>query len=985
MGAVTLDERRIQAHLGASLGGVEQVWNGIRGDVLEAILKDTGPARGGGDIDTEAERLMETVVGARMGAPSRDLAAFTSALLRRIYISPASVDFDVAQHMVRSALGENGLLSELHEQLLIMTVDRHTIQEEAQQLGEWAHSGLVLDAAAGALRTRTLRLLGVATDAAEPPWRQRLGLSLAKACAQKLGAALIDFDYFDNTRAPGPNTYLLDQRRQRGARMAMSDASDALTGRLMGAASTTLAAARHAQRRAVSEAIVGAPVGKPSSNDPAGMSAACPLMPGGKADDESRRLLVTAAAPAGTASATVIPPEWGVGVVGSEVAPFFVGSALRALHQSSELEPCSHCAMGACYIDTVVQLADQAPVIFYAGERPAGRYRAQEGDGPIVFPESAHAGAASVGEVPTVADEADIRREQARHRGKGYRVYPHEYPLTQDEQARLRRDLAELLASGRAELISPLSVLQPGGIAGAMRAAYPHVISPVFYAYRHRYCDEADLTAAFQGDPAATAAYFAARGEAMVDGAVRIAAKEGRHDDVLARDLVRAMASAVKDSKPRLVFDYGPNNRAGTGWPMAMPSPQDIFSMVDVGYWVASADVKNGFHHVRMHPHDRAYKAFAGAGYLLQPTRLMFGLRQAPALFCTLTAEVVALCRRWADRKHAGQGIRFVCYVDDIFIIAPTRGACEAGVEVLKAVGERVGMLLSEAKMRAPAQRAIPVLGLELDTIDMVVSIPQAKRYRNLVLLHTALAAARRGVVFPVELLRKLAGLLTHCTSVLWDGVMWLAPLWCAAASSDAQLSLAERPLLVAALEEWATLMADSSRARAPILASPAAQGGMPWVTSRSDASGDVGFALAVGGIALWGTWKEAARLRPGSDGSIGQLELYPLLLLELLAGDLLDGFFYRPLLDNVSDVFCLLKGHTDDQAAQPLLTAILGLSRSPAGAGIGGEPACGHAVLPGWSPREVNQFGDDGSKAESPHKAKAVVAAYLRAPIGRT
>lgn len=143
----------------------------------------------------------------------------------------------------------------------------------------------------------------------------------------------------------------------------------------------------------------------------------------------------------------------------------------------------------------------------------------------------------------------------------------------------------------------------------------------------------------------------------------------------------------------------------------------------------------------------------------------------------------------------------------------------------------------------------------------------------------------------------------------------------------------------------------------------------------------------------LWGLWKPEARLlqhprqparRQADAGpplpmSIGALELYPLLLLELLAGDLLAGLFWQAQTDNLGNVFSVLKGHTDDTAAQPYLTALLGLTRRQTAPGQDPSGTGGHMLVMSWLPREFNELSDDGSKSSDAATAMAVAAMYLK------
>lgn len=129
-----------------------------------------------------------------------------------------------------------------------------------------------------------------------------------------------------------------------------------------------------------------------------------------------------------------------------------------------------------------------------------------------------------------------------------------------------------------------------------------------------------------------------------------------------------------------------------------------------------------------------------------------------------------------------------------------------------------------------------------------------------------------------------------------------------------------------------------------------------------SDASGDVGFGINMGPMVIHGTWTESI----AASKSIGMKELYPLVVLSALAGDLLAPFTWSPTTDNLPNVFGMLKGHSNDKEARPWLASLLAL-----------QSMNKYLVIPGWCPRRANQFMDDVSKVATALEVCAVVERY--------
>ena len=82
--------------------------------------------------------------------------------------------------------------------------------------------------------------------------------------------------------------------------------------------------------------------------------------------------------------------------------------------------------------------------------------------------------------------------------------------------------------------------------------------------------------------------------------------------------------------------------------------------------WLTSIDVADAYPHVLIHPEDRRYVRFIWEGVHYQFRAVCFGLASAPRMFTKIMRPIMALLR--------AAGIRSVVYLDDIFLMAPSRG-----------------------------------------------------------------------------------------------------------------------------------------------------------------------------------------------------------------------------------------------------------------------------------------------------------------------
>ena len=554
---------------------------------------------------------------------------------------------------------------------------------------------------------------------------------------------------------------------------------------------------------------------------------------------------------------------------------------------------CLHCDAGDCAVAHVAALATAQPVIFYPGQRPS------------------------------------VKREPPE---------PRVYPLSEKEVRMQGEEVQKLWACGRASL-----------------AEAPLWSSPTFFAYKSSFAPSLEWAEAELATPG-VAARVEARVEASLAGCDE-GTRAGRPPGAGA--IAAALGAQATTDKGRLVFDYSSLNEKGVAWPFALCGLGEIARMVHTGDWIASVDISAGYHRARTHERDRPYLTFARLGVemrVLEPNVVMFGLRQAPAAFSTITAEVVATAAR-RIRRALGEscGIRLAVYIDDIFVIGSTKDLTERALAVLREHCGAVGAVLKEAKMRPPSQDA-PVRGMRIDTVRGEVYLPADKRYSMLFLASFLIAVAARGWALPVAPLQKLTGKLSHFVTVYERGRPHLAPLYDACERAPVGTSA-----VVDALTYFRGVLSGGSRAGAFTAPLPNAPGAPPGVLSYSDAAGDVGCSINMGPIVIWARWRVEKR---DQRVSIGAKEMYPLVLLQECAGDLLALFDWCPRTDNLPNVFSMLKGHTDDAQLRPWLAALL----------VG---RAGRRTVPGWEPRDYNAFMDGGSKAETVEAVRACMREF--------
>ena len=169
--------------------------------------------------------------------------------------------------------------------------------------------------------------------------------------------------------------------------------------------------------------------------------------------------------------------------------------------------------------------------------------------------------------------------------------------------------------------------------------------------------------------------------------------------------------------------------------------------------------IASAYRMVPVHPGDRSLLAVQWAGKIFFDTRLQFGLCLARKIFMAVADALQWIFRKW--------GVTWVAYyLDDYITIgSPRPRACKQNFEVMLSCCQRLGVPVSVEKCAGPSSKIV-FLGFELDTISMVVRLPEEKMQRIKLLVQKWMgrrACRKRD-------LESLLGHLQHAASVICPG-----------------------------------------------------------------------------------------------------------------------------------------------------------------------------------------------------------------------
>ena len=181
------------------------------------------------------------------------------------------------------------------------------------------------------------------------------------------------------------------------------------------------------------------------------------------------------------------------------------------------------------------------------------------------------------------------------------------------------------------------------------------------------------------------------------------------------------------------------------------------------GTLLAKIDIKSAYRLISVHPEDRPLLGLQWQGSVYIDRKLPFGLRSAPKIF-----NCVADALEWCFRQAGVSNIDH--YLDDFITFGPPGSAtCSCNLEIIKSVSEKLGVPLASEKEEGPTTR-ITFLGIQIDTVEGVLALPNEKRLR----IQQELTRWEGRRWCKRRELESLIGLLHHATQVVRPGRSFL-------------------------------------------------------------------------------------------------------------------------------------------------------------------------------------------------------------------
>ncbi len=232
------------------------------------------------------------------------------------------------------------------------------------------------------------------------------------------------------------------------------------------------------------------------------------------------------------------------------------------------------------------------------------------------------------------------------------------------------------------------------------------------------------------------------------------------------------MAAIPKpDGDVRLIHDCSRpigavNDYCSTDWKQTCSRVDGAAAHMNNGCFFAKVDLKSAYRSVNVSTCSQKVTGFRwnfnGEYVYLSDTKLPFGSKLSPGIFHRLTQAV----RRMMARKGYDH---IVVYLDDFLIISDTQQECAAALNCLIQLLRKLGFSIHWGKVVDPTRR-ITFLGIELDSIEMSLRLPQEKLMKLKCELKDTLMRKRA----TKRQLQSLAGRLSWAAGVVRGGRVFL-------------------------------------------------------------------------------------------------------------------------------------------------------------------------------------------------------------------
>ena len=359
------------------------------------------------------------------------------------------------------------------------------------------------------------------------------------------------------------------------------------------------------------------------------------------------------------------------------------------------------------------------------------------------------------------------------------------------------------------------------------------------------------------------------------------------------------------DGSLRIILNLKELNQSVEYLHFKMDSIKVVLSHVTKGCFMASLDLKQAYHSVKIHEQYQKYLKFQWDNDLYQFTCYPNGLASCPRKFTKLMKVPLSTLRE--------QGHLVIGYLDDFFFKAKNKARCRESIIAAIKLLQRLGFTIHSEKSELDPVTRIIFLGFIIDSISMTVTLTDEKKEKLLKLINETLA---KGSVKIRQVASLIGKMVSSCPGSLYG------PLYYRNIEHDKNIFLKRNR------GNYEKLMQLSDESKKEILwwkeniHTMNAPIEWPPITQEisTDASGKNGWgASMLGTVPIGGMWTSDQL-----DIHINVKEMLAILYALRSFVDNLEGQHVRVLCDNTTAVFVLNKmGTTKSKECNDLAKSI--------------------------------------------------------------
>lgn len=343
------------------------------------------------------------------------------------------------------------------------------------------------------------------------------------------------------------------------------------------------------------------------------------------------------------------------------------------------------------------------------------------------------------------------------------------------------------------------------------------------------------------------------------------------------------------DDSLRIILNLKELNKYVEYHHFKMDNIKAVLANVTRGCYMATIDLKQAYHSVKIQEGYQKYLKFSWDAELFQFTCYPNGLGPCPRKFTKLMKVPMSFLR---ERGHF-----IIGYIDDFHMLGKDKRVCEDTLWAAVALLQKLGFTIHPLKSQLDPSTRIIFLGFIIDSVSMTVSLTPEKKEKLVILINVVLAHSK----VTIETVASVIGKIVSSLPASLYG-----PLHYRVIEHEKNKALKESKgnysaamtLSSDARDELAWWVENMNTMNAPIL--------WPPITAEisTDASGKNGWgANMVGSTPIGGVWDDDQM-----DMHINIKEMLAIFYALRSFVDLLRGHHVRVLCDNTTAVFVLNK-----------------------------------------------------------------------------